>query len=158
MIKALAESGADSVTFYETTGWRGVMETAAGSPLPEKFPSIPGAVFPLYHVLADVGEFAGGEVITSHSSDSLKVESLALRHDGRRTMLLANLTDGPQRVRVGSFAAAIDIRRLDETNARQAMMDPEHFRAGTRETHGASNDTLELTLPPFALARLDAHD
>ena len=47
MIKALAEAGADSVTFYETTGWRGVMETAAGSPLPEKFPSIPGAVFPL---------------------------------------------------------------------------------------------------------------
>lgn len=158
MIKALAEAGADSVTFYETIGWRGVMETAAGSPLPETFPSIPSAVFPLYHVLADVGEFAGGEVITSHSSDSLRVESLALRHDGRRTMLLANLTDDPQRVRVGSFAAAVDIRRLDETNAQQAMMDPEHYRSGTRETHGASNDTLELTLPPFALARLDARD
>ena len=31
-IKYLAESGASSVTYYETTGWRGVMETEAGSP------------------------------------------------------------------------------------------------------------------------------
>ena len=60
-IKYLSESGASSVTYYETSGWRGVMETADGSPLPEKFRSLPGAVFPLYHVLADVGEFAGGK-------------------------------------------------------------------------------------------------
>ncbi|MEZ4678122.1 MAG: hypothetical protein R2932_28290 [Caldilineaceae bacterium] len=66
-IKYLAESGAvDSITYYETTGWRGVMERAAGSPLPEKFSSMPGAVFPLYHVLADVGEFAGGEVVRAN--------------------------------------------------------------------------------------------
>ena len=157
-LKQLAEAGVASATCFETTGWRGVMETDTGSPLPEKFPSIPGAVFPLYHVLADIGEFAGGEVITSHSSDSLKVESLALRHDGRRALLLANLTDDPQRVRVRPFAAAVDIRRLDEANARQSMTDPEKFRAGSRETRHASNDTLELTLPPFGLARLDAHD
>ncbi|MBM3848114.1 MAG: hypothetical protein FJ405_17730, partial [Verrucomicrobia bacterium] len=44
MIKAVAESGPSSVTFYETTGWRGVMETMSGSPLPAKFPSVPGGV------------------------------------------------------------------------------------------------------------------
>ena len=82
-IKYLSESGASSVTYYETTGWRGVMETTTGSPLPEKFRSLPGAVFPLYHVLADVGEFAGGEVLISKSSDPLKVEGIVLRKNGK---------------------------------------------------------------------------
>ncbi len=47
--KYLAEAGTQSITFYETTGWRGVMETEAGSPLPELFRSLPGTVFPMYH-------------------------------------------------------------------------------------------------------------
>ncbi len=38
-IKYLSESSASRVTYYETTGWRGVMETATGSPMPDKFPS-----------------------------------------------------------------------------------------------------------------------
>lgn len=38
-------------------GWRGVMERERGSPSPAEFPSLSGAVFPVYHVLADL---AGG--------------------------------------------------------------------------------------------------
>jgi hypothetical protein len=75
-LKYLCESGAASLTYYETSGWRGVMELAGGSSLPERFRSLPGGVFPLYHVLADVGEFAGGEVIPSESSAPLRVEGL----------------------------------------------------------------------------------
>ena len=62
-LKHLSESAIYSATYFETTGWRGVMETEAGSPLPEKFRSLPSAVFPLYHALADVGEFASGDVL-----------------------------------------------------------------------------------------------
>ena len=40
-IKYLSESGASSVTYYETTGWRGVMETTSGSPLPREIPLSP---------------------------------------------------------------------------------------------------------------------
>ena len=61
-LKYLCASGAASLTYYETSGWRGVMELASGAPLPERFRSLPGGVFPLYHVLADIGEFAGGEI------------------------------------------------------------------------------------------------
>ena len=103
MIKALAESGTDSATFYETTGWRGVMETEAGSTLPPKFSSIPGAVFPLYHVLADVAEFAGGEVVRTESSDPLSVASLLVRAGQRRRLLLANLSTEPRLVSLQNF-------------------------------------------------------
>ena len=61
-LAALAEGGAGAVTAYETSGWRGVLEGASGSSRPERFSAQPGEVFPLYHVLADAGEFRRGGV------------------------------------------------------------------------------------------------
>ena len=155
-IKYLSESGASSVTYYETTGWRGVMERVGGSPLPEKFRSLPGAVFPLYHVLADVGEFAGGEVLVSKSSDPLKVEGIVLRKNGKTRTLLANLTSDSQQVRVRNLTGTVRVRHLDETNAQSAMASPEAFRAETGELVGDAEGTLELNLLPYAIAQIDS--
>ena len=55
------------------------METAAGSPLPRVFRSLPGAVFPLYHVLADAGDFAGAGVLPWTSGNDLVIEGIARR-------------------------------------------------------------------------------
>ena len=155
-LKHLVEAGLTSVTFFETTGWRGVMETEAGSPLPERFRSIPGAVFPLYHVLADVGEFAGGEVMLSQSPDPLAVEVLALRKAARIRVLLANLSGQQQRVRVPWSGAAARLRRLDETNAMAAMTTPEQFRAQPGEMKQAPAQMLDVELLPYAVATIDA--
>ncbi len=156
-IKYLSESGASSVTYYETSGWRGVMATANGSPLPEKFRSLPGAVFPLYHILADVGEFAGGKVLVSKSSDPLKVEGIALRKNGETRALLANLTPDSQRVRVQNLTGTVRVRRLDDTNAQAAMVSPEAFRAETGEIVKDAEDTLELNLLPYAVVQIDSN-
>ena len=154
-IKYLSESGASNLTYYETSGWRGVMETANGSPLPEKFRSLPGAVFPLYHVLADVGEFVGGEVLASKSSDPLKVEGISLRKNGKTRTLLANLTPDSQRVRAQNLAATVRVRLLDETNAQAAMSSPEAFRSGTGEPVRTAEGILALNLLPYAIAQID---
>ena len=156
-IKYLSESGASSVTYYEMTGWRGVMETTGGSPLPEKFRSLPGAVFPLYHVLADVGEFSGGAVLTSKSSDPLKVEGIALRKNGKIRTLLANLTPESQQVRIQNLMGTVRVRRLDETNAQTAMISPEVFREETGEFAQTTNGTLELNMLPYAIAQIDSN-
>ena len=155
-IKYLAERGASSVTYYETTGWRGVMETVTGSPLPEKFRSLPSAVFPLYHILANVGEFAGGEVLVSKSSDPLRIEGLALQKDRKTRILLANLTPDSQRVSVGNLAATVRVRHLDETNAQAAMTSPEAFRSITGKLVQTVDGTLELNLLPYATAQIDS--
>jgi hypothetical protein len=150
MIKALAEAGADSVTFYETTGWRGVMETETGSTHSEKFPSIPGTVFPLYHVLADVGEFAGGEVVLTESSDSLTVASLLLRKGDRSRLLLANLTGHGQKVLLENFRRACRVRTMDLSNIHAARTKPKDFRDSTREFEGTGID-----LEAHAVAAID---
>jgi hypothetical protein len=156
-LKYLAEAGVDSVTYYETTGWRGVMEREAGSPVPERFPSFPGGVFPLYHVLADVGEYAGGQVLPSHSSDRLDVESFALRRGGKSRILIANLSAAFQPVRLAypDLARYVRVKRLAAEDAEAAMRDPEGYRAEPGLKQETRGGVLELSLAPFATVRID---
>jgi hypothetical protein len=156
-VKYLAESGAQTVTYFETTGWRGLMETERGSPIPAKFRSLPGTVFPLYHVLADVGEFAGGDVVPSVSNAPLAVEGLVLRKGGRTRILLANLTDREQSIQVSDtgIGKVWSLSLLDGTNAEFAMTSPESYReqrGEALETHGSH---FEVHLRPYAVARID---
>jgi hypothetical protein len=154
-LKYLCESGAWSLTYYETSGWRGVMELASGSPLSERFRSLPGAVFPLYHVLTDVGEFAGGEVILSESSEPLRVEGLVLRKGTAMRIVLASLIATPQRVRIQLGGRCARVRLLDERNAEAAMREPESFRLQAGELLDTPDGSLELELLPYAIARID---
>jgi hypothetical protein len=153
--KSLAEAGADSVTYFETTGWRGVLETETGSPMPEHFPSQPGAVFPLYHVLADLGEAKGAEVVATTSSRPLAVASLALRRGEALTVLVANLTPMEERCVLASLPdGEASVRTLDEETVLQAADEPEAFRSRS-ETATVTDGRLELTLLPYAVVRLD---
>jgi hypothetical protein len=154
-LRYLCASGAARLTYYETSGWRGVMETEAGSPLPERFRSLPGGVFPLYHVLADIGEFAGGEIIPSASSSPLQVEGLAMRKGAATRIMLASLIVTPQRVHIQHGGRAARIRTLDERNAEEAMRDPASFRAQAGELLDTPDGSITLELLPYAIARVD---
>ncbi|MFB3920904.1 MAG: hypothetical protein ACE145_04235 [Terriglobia bacterium] len=159
-IKYLAESGVHSLTYFETTGWRGVMETEQGSPVPEKFCSIPGAVFPVYHVLADICEFSAGEVVLSSSNAPLAVEGLTLRKDGRTRILLANFTGQEQHIQIhGADTGKVgSVKFLDETNAQFAMTSPESFRKQRGEALKKRDRKVEISLGPYAVARIDHGD
>ncbi len=155
-VKHLAEAGAASATYFETTGWRGVVETEQGSPLPERFPSRPGGAFPLYHVLADLGEGKDGEIVEARSRDPLAVEAVAVRTGGSLRLLIANFTPSPRRAAVGPLPAEhVAIRRLDEGTAGLAAELPEEFRA-QREPAVLARGELELELSPFAVVQVEA--
>src|SRR5207245_10755585 len=131
-LKYLSESGTASITYYETTGWRGVIETEAGSSLLDLFPSEPGMVFPLYHIFADLAESKPGQLLASHSSDLLTVLGLAIRNDDTLRILLANMTPRPQHVDVGPLEAeTVSLRRLNTETALLAMGEPDRFRRST---------------------------
>jgi hypothetical protein len=156
-IKYLAESGVYSVTYHETTGWRGVMETESGSPNPAKFHSLPGAVFPLYHVLADVGEFAGGEVLPSTSNTPLTIDGLVLRKGNKLRIVLVNFTGQQQNVRVSAVnpGNSLLLKSLDETSVEMAMTSPESFRKEPGRELKITRPQVEIKLRPFAIARID---
>lgn len=154
-LKALAKQGVYSLTYYETTGRLGVMEREKDPPLHRKFPSMPGWVFPLYHVLADVGDFAGGGVLPWTSGNDLVVEGIGLTKGGKTRILLANLTDQPQKVRLACplLKGEVRVKPMDETNVMAAMTMPDPFRTDNGEP--ASGQPLELELHPYAIYRID---
>ena len=155
-LKYLCESETHSLTYYETTGWRGVMETEYGSPMPEKFYSLRGAVFPLYHVFADIGEFAGGKIMTTSSSNPLKITGLAIHKKGRTRVILANLVSEIQQLTVHNLSGSVYIRHLNESNVEQAMQSPETFRAQTILKQLTVKGSIKLELLPYALVCIDS--
>jgi hypothetical protein len=154
--KLTATGFVHSLTYFETTGWRGLIETDTGSPLPAQFPSEPGAVFPMYHVFADIAEFGAKQAYVTHSSHPLLAEGLTLFDtNGRRRILVANLTRDPLELKIKTGSCTARVRYLDETNAEEAMRRPEEFRKRTGEAQPSVSGKIELKLLPFALARVD---
>lgn len=158
-IKYLAESGeVASITYYETAGWRGVMETAQGSPAPARFRSTPSGVFPLYHVLAAVGEYAGGAVLPVTASAPLRVDGLVLQRDGHKRALVANLTAEAQRVRLEGLGERVAVWTLAATSAEAAIQSPATFRQDATLAMTTVGGKLELALLPYAIACIDFAD
>jgi hypothetical protein len=154
-VKYLAESGAASLTYYETTGWLGLMEREAGSPLRDLFPSTPGMVFPLYHVFADVAQWKGGSLVECRSNRPLAAAALAVEYTGRLHLLVVNLTGAVQRVAIGPLAAQqVWLRSLDAGTGQEAMLEPERFRQRMSQVM-VQDGQLTLDLEPYATVRID---
>ncbi len=118
--KFLAEAGVEGVTYYETVGWRGIMDTATPPERPDKFPTKPGALYPIYDVFEEIAPFKGGHVQAFESSNELAVVGLALVKADQVAYLIANLTEAIQSVRVrGPGSRSIDLQPHAISHIRQ---------------------------------------
>jgi len=154
-VGVLAMEGADSATLYETTGWRGVVAGPEASPMPERFPSIPGQVFPLYHVLADLAAWRPGAVHAVATSAPLTAVGIAVAVDDGIGVLVANVTPEAQRVRVSGLpGGSARVRILDEGSAVEALAEPAGFRDDAGAHRRLRDGGLWLALPPYAVARI----
>jgi hypothetical protein len=154
-VKRLVEGGAASVTYFEPTGWRGVVESESGPPLPQRFPSTPGMVFPVYHVLADLAGRRDDDVLAVEAADDLVVTGLALRGPDGLRVLAANLTSEPVQAAVtGLPGTAASMRVLDPSSAGRAADDPAAFRRDVRRV-AIEDGALRVELGPYAVATVD---
>jgi hypothetical protein len=141
-----AAAGAQALTIAESVGEEGVLAAQA-----------PGArrVHPLFHVLADYGELAGGMVAPSRVDQPLRIAALAVRTAGRLTTLIANLRPEPTAVRVQGPVGRLALRELDEASLPAALAEPAAWRSqrGSRELAAGTHHDLELA--PYAVVRLE---
>lgn len=155
-LKRVAESGANAVTYFETVGWRGLVEIGAGAPLPRLFPSTPGMVFPVYWLFRDLAGWRGAAVLRCSSSDPRRVVSLALGKGGRMRILMANLTPERQEARltIASTTREVTLRPIDAGSFETVPADPESARRNT-VTAAACEGSVRLTLNPYAVICVD---
>lgn len=131
-----------SLTYYETKGPRGLLES--------------DTVFPLYHIFADIAEFRPQGVYGAVTTHPLQAEAITLFNDKKmRRILVANLIGETQEIKIKSGATPARVRFLDETNAEQAMRDPEAFRKQPDTLVQPTAAKIELKLLPYAVARID---
>ena len=116
-VASLAAFPPDSVTYYDTIGPFGVTDG--------------DTLFPLYHVLGDVGEFGRCEVLRLSGPDPLRVAALAMRNGPRLRLLLASFDPAPQVLALSGF---------------------DRYRPLPA---GKGADLREVTIPPGAYLRLD---
>jgi len=152
-IKYLSEAGAASATYYEAVGWRGVMELTEWTPFPQ-FPSLPGMVFPLYHVLTDIAECRGGQVILLDSQDALRVIGFGAVMEDKDYLFLANMSPCTQSVELHELAGqAVNVRRLNADTALLAIGEPVAFRQ-TSHMEPVIQGVYATSLQPFEYVRL----
>lgn len=152
-LAALSLAGAASLTYYETTGWRGLMETEAGSPLPERFPSQPGEAFPLFHVFAAL---AGFDRLAVPVASDPRLAALGLfQSSGERRLLLANLTHAALEIHLVGGGPAARVSMLDAANLTDLSRPPGASRVAKAEVVTAPSGGVKLVLTAYAFAYVD---
>jgi hypothetical protein len=131
-LKHLAAAGAASVTYYETEGPGGVM-TAEGE------------VYPVWQVLRDVGEFAGGTALWLESSRALEVDGVVLKKGKQVRLLAGNFTDEAQVVRIWRAGlGTVTGARITDADMGQS-----------EEKVGEGEEWVEFRMPAHGMLRVD---
>ena len=131
-ISNLAYAGASSLTYYETTGWKGVMETESGSTLPERFPIAARVCFP------DVSRVRGYRRNGWRRAPLRDLPALPsgggcdARERRNRRSLIANLRAERLSLSIRGLGRRSRALQLDETNVESACRFPDVLSAPTR--------------------------
>jgi len=145
-----AHGGVEAATVASPVGEFGIAYRRLAHPQPWFDEAGDGKVYPVFHVIRGMAKAAGGKRVAAESSDSERVRTIAWR-DGRTTHLwLANLRDAP---------AEVMLRNLPKGDAQLFLLDEEAFEQAARDLSFSGRTRpfagTTLTLPPFAVARLD---
>jgi hypothetical protein len=146
-LACLMKSRAYAVTYYETTGWRGIIQGNHDPEKPELFFGRRGDIFPVYHLFRFLSTLKPDAFYSCISTHPLKITAIAAESSSDFMLILANHTPEMQHVAIKDFH-------------------PDSFKSFTSDTLKTSNrdpfflDHLSwkslvtpiLELKPFALA------
>lgn len=154
-IAGLAATNVASLTYFETTGWRGLMETTppiASHPL---FPSRPGMVFPVYSVFAGLAGF--GRIASVAQPDLYRnaLASLCLFDaQGKRRLLCANLSASKLPLALDLGVERAFLRTLDFAEG-HSVSEVTGFTWSQAAQRDCPSGIMRLELAPYAVASMD---
>ncbi|MFH0841565.1 MAG: hypothetical protein V1903_02975 [Bacteroidota bacterium] len=136
-------SGAESITYYETAGERGIMQGETDSRWPSSFHSTRGMLFPVWYVFRFVLACKSLNAVKSVSSHPLKVECLALTDGKQGKLIMVNFTDSILPVTLDCCAGLFRNRTLDISSYADAVSDS-RWTGNEREKIVQSLTTFKL--------------
>lgn len=147
-IKYLGEAGVRGITFYETAGERGIIQGDHNSRWPDRFRAVRGMFFPVYHLFRYLLSDKSYHIISSKSSEPLKIECLALSDDSGIRILLVSFSASAERIRLGNLTGVIKMKCLNADNYDESSLD----RCWTEKNwETLSPDTRDLVVEPYSI-------
>jgi hypothetical protein len=153
-IRRLGEAGAASATYFETIGWRGLLEP---DPLPSRdaaFPSAAGMIFPVYHLLAELAPMSGCDMLDCRSSRPLELEAIQIAAPGAVVVLVANLAARPTKVVLEPVGADPVIRRLNAGTVRRHLFAADGLRDRWDSLGAGGGGAVEIDLSGYEISVL----
>ena len=151
-VARFAQGGLQAITMGSATGPAGMIYRRDDYAQPY-FDALSGpAVYPVFHLMADLGAARGRRQIASKSDHDSTMASLAYRGEAGPVLWLANLTPRPISVRVKGFAGPASLSVLDEGSFARATTDAGFLHKGGKRVGKVG----VLTLRAYALARIAA--
>ena len=145
-IGRMSNAGATLSTYYELSGWKGLFEKEAGSKIPQKFPSMPLQVFPVYNVLTLLKGFEGGLLSVREADNPLTACAYRITRDEQTIDILINLSESTEEFKVEENPFYEDNSSLFDWNG--------HGEAGSGDQARVKGDTV--LLPGYSvLSRVD---
>jgi hypothetical protein len=138
-----AYGNASSVTYFETFGDCGIMESGGAQ------------VFPMYHVFADFGEFAGGRLRPLEIGRERGITGCLLEKEGKSCTLLANLTPSHKMITLSSMPSKMRVRSLHDSASARAKEQPLKYRQTPGRIVNAKSGVCTMSLGGYAVLRLD---
>lgn len=111
-IKYLSEAGADNLTYFETTGERGIIQGDDEPGWPGSFYSTRGMIFPVFHVFRYILGNRNLTGLKSFSTNTEVVDSLVLSEGKHLKIILINFSDKAQSVAMECCTGLMRIRSL----------------------------------------------
>ena len=142
---------ADFLTYFETNGWRGIMQGNSAPAIPRLFPSSPGDLFPVYHVLKSFLSFHPEQWSAPTINRPLELAAIHLLRPDRHRLLIANLTPSPRKVALTLLNEAT-LTVLDAVSVDTAFRDPNFW---VNASSSRLDTTSEFELGDYAIAAVD---
>jgi D-apionolactonase len=145
-MKYLAEEGAESITYFETAGLKGIIQGSESSPDMEQFPAQSNQVFPVYYIFREILKEAGEwQFIPSHSSHPDLYDGLVLSKGEKQKLFLSSFTDQPLEVHIPDIqTGTYDSKNINALNYKQLCFFKEKWQHKKLRVDSADKCYLEL--------------
>jgi D-apionolactonase len=145
-IKFLTEAGVNHITYFETAGWRGLVQGPEDPPDSQNFRAVKGDVFPIFMVFSWLKGLGEVSVIRTSSSEPLIFDGLAVEKGSTIHVFLANFSTWEQPMIIEGLTGPYIQRTLSGENVREFV----HESEGENIIPGV--EVADILLPPVSIS------
>ncbi|MCB0668612.1 MAG: hypothetical protein KDC80_22460 [Saprospiraceae bacterium] len=155
---SLTKAGSDMLTYYQCTGWKGIIQGDKESPMPDKFAAKMNMLFPVYHVLKCMLDHKGADWLPFKSSHPLKVVSIGFREKNKLRILIANLQSISADVKIKYPSSKFKLFHYNDNNLADSYFDVRYLEKNLEKCSVQTGANSGFKIAAHAIVYAELYD